>query len=446
MGEAGGSAERRAEELRARGLKSASAWAAGAEGERRVAEALAGLPPEWLVLHDRLLFPGRSETNLDHVLVGPAGVVLIDAKNWSGHLTEWEGGLFKHQFAPDGHRRHVPVHREVDKVLQMATEMARRLQVPVLVVVALAGTRADDFGDARLVRNVWVVPVKQLVNWLSTRRVIDADQAQRLSVLVRTEFPSTTTDWRLLAAMGHDLDRRGISRDAVRGGPAARRAPSRPVTVGPPPRPRPKQRNSRRRRRGWLRPLGFFAGAGALLWALQAGFVTDVAGAVSSALAGRISDVVATGEQGEPLDTSLSCAGFEPRALKQLRPFQLTPTEGSHACVYRAMVSERRTTMLSIKESHPAYPMTTQLAKSREEEEPIIASSDSLSGKATLLYVSKGVTLKYGKTTAPASRDLEVLLAHEALGLTAKQGKQLAIGVALGVQGPPQPPGPSTAD
>ena len=101
MGEAGGSAERRAEELRARGLKSAGAWAAGAVGERRVAEALADLPPEWLVLHDRLLFPGRSESNLDHVLVGPAGVVLIDAKNWSGNLSEWEGGLFKHQFASE---------------------------------------------------------------------------------------------------------------------------------------------------------------------------------------------------------------------------------------------------------------------------------------------------------------------------------------------------------
>ena len=170
MGEAGGSADRRAEELRARGLKSAGAWAAGAVGERRVAEALAELPPEWLVLHDRLLFPGRSETNLDHVLVGPAGVVLIDAKNWAGNLTEWEGGLFKHQFTPSGERRHVPVHREVDNVMRMGTEMARRIQVPVTVVVALAGAQADDFGEPRLVRNVWVVPVKQLFNWLSTRR------------------------------------------------------------------------------------------------------------------------------------------------------------------------------------------------------------------------------------------------------------------------------------
>ena len=64
LGESGWSADRRAKELRARGKSSAGAWEAGALGERRVAQALTALPPDWLVLHDRLLMPGRSETNL----------------------------------------------------------------------------------------------------------------------------------------------------------------------------------------------------------------------------------------------------------------------------------------------------------------------------------------------------------------------------------------------
>ena len=45
VGESGGSAERKAAELRARGKSSAGAWAVGAEGERRVGEALTQLPP-----------------------------------------------------------------------------------------------------------------------------------------------------------------------------------------------------------------------------------------------------------------------------------------------------------------------------------------------------------------------------------------------------------------
>src|SRR5689334_11023674 len=90
MGNEGGSAERRARELAAQGDVAAGAWAAGAEGERRVAEALASLGGAWTVLHDRLLRPGLSEANLDHLVAGPAGVLLIDAKNWSGHVRSEE--------------------------------------------------------------------------------------------------------------------------------------------------------------------------------------------------------------------------------------------------------------------------------------------------------------------------------------------------------------------
>ena len=63
-----------------------------------------------------------------------------------------------------------------------------------------------------------------------------------------------------------------------------------------------------------------------------------------------------------------------------------------------------------------------------------------MTGKAALPYVAKGVTLKQGKTAAPAGRDLEVYLAHEALGLTSKQGKQLAVRIATNVQPPPPAP------
>src|SRR5215207_10676757 len=112
VGESSGSAERRAAALRARGRRSAGAWAAGAEGERRVAEALTQLPAGWLVLHDRLLMPGLAESNLDHLLVGPAGVILIDAKNWAGQIGEWEGTVFQHKWRADGERVHRPVDRE----------------------------------------------------------------------------------------------------------------------------------------------------------------------------------------------------------------------------------------------------------------------------------------------------------------------------------------------
>lgn len=59
----------------------AGRWAAGAAGERATARALDGIERAgWTVLHDVRL-PGRR-WNLDHVLLGPAGVVVVETKQW----------------------------------------------------------------------------------------------------------------------------------------------------------------------------------------------------------------------------------------------------------------------------------------------------------------------------------------------------------------------------
>jgi hypothetical protein len=52
----------------------------GTAGEDTVARILANLPREFHVINDLTTPRG----NLDHVVVGPTGVFLIDAKNWRG--------------------------------------------------------------------------------------------------------------------------------------------------------------------------------------------------------------------------------------------------------------------------------------------------------------------------------------------------------------------------
>lgn len=69
------------------------AWSTGAEGERLVAGTLTELETHgWTVLHD-VHWPGRRFANLDHVAVGPGGVVVVDAKNWSGDVAVRDGVL-----------------------------------------------------------------------------------------------------------------------------------------------------------------------------------------------------------------------------------------------------------------------------------------------------------------------------------------------------------------
>src|SRR4030095_7544869 len=71
--------------LRFRPSRDAVAWRRGAVGERRPARLLAALERYgWAFLHD-LEVPG-SRANLDHLVIGPGGVFVIDSKQYRGRL------------------------------------------------------------------------------------------------------------------------------------------------------------------------------------------------------------------------------------------------------------------------------------------------------------------------------------------------------------------------
>jgi Nuclease-related domain len=82
--------------LRFRPSADTLAWRHGAEGERRTARLLAPLERHgYQVFHD-LAVP-RSPANVDHVVVGPTGVYVIDSKRYRGRLRYlgghlWHGG------------------------------------------------------------------------------------------------------------------------------------------------------------------------------------------------------------------------------------------------------------------------------------------------------------------------------------------------------------------
>lgn len=77
------------------------AWSVGAAGEAKVASTLDELAAAgWLALHD-VHWPGRPKANLDHILIGPGGVIVIDAKNWSGNVQAGGGRLRQNGYRRD---------------------------------------------------------------------------------------------------------------------------------------------------------------------------------------------------------------------------------------------------------------------------------------------------------------------------------------------------------
>lgn len=65
------------------------AWRIGADGEEAVAAQLAKLGPQWRVLH--AVPVGDRGSDIDHVVIGPAGVFTVNAKHHP-HTSVWVGG------------------------------------------------------------------------------------------------------------------------------------------------------------------------------------------------------------------------------------------------------------------------------------------------------------------------------------------------------------------
>ena len=65
-------------------FKQSGNWSRGKEGELAVSEALKDLPNDYVVLNDLMLPDGRG--NVDHLIMGPNGLFVIETKNYSGFV------------------------------------------------------------------------------------------------------------------------------------------------------------------------------------------------------------------------------------------------------------------------------------------------------------------------------------------------------------------------
>jgi hypothetical protein len=140
--------------LRFRPSAATRAWRRGAAGERRTARLLAPLERHgWALLHD-LAIPG-SHANLDHLVIGPGGVVVIDSKQYRGRLQLDQYGML-------WHGRHLLISplRKVRWKADQADEVLGIAHVQVAAIVAVHGAsvpwgRLDTDG-------VTVVPARRV--------------------------------------------------------------------------------------------------------------------------------------------------------------------------------------------------------------------------------------------------------------------------------------------
>ncbi len=159
-------------------LRDAEKYERGAAGEEVTAHALTELPEnEWQVFHD-VRWPGRQRANIDHVAVGPQGVVVIDTKAWSGEIDVTAGVLRQ-----DGRRRNKFVEASVnaaEAVGGLLPGLSPEAVLPVLCFV-----RPEPvFGWAG---EVMVCSTDNLVRMMAARpRLLDDRAVLRATEALRT--------------------------------------------------------------------------------------------------------------------------------------------------------------------------------------------------------------------------------------------------------------------
>jgi hypothetical protein len=159
----------------------AVAWRRGAEGERRTARLLGPLERHgWAVLHD-LAVP-RSQANIDHLVIGPGGVFVIDSKQYRGRL----------QLDPTGRLWHgrYPLAPALQAVTFEADQAALVLPDPDVVVVPILAIHGTQVPWGKVVADgVPVVAARRLPSMLrQLPAVLGPERITNLAAQARIRF------------------------------------------------------------------------------------------------------------------------------------------------------------------------------------------------------------------------------------------------------------------
>jgi hypothetical protein len=133
------------------------AWRRGAAGERTTAWWLGRLPDGWHLLND--IPVGERGTNIDHLIVGPAGVFTVSAKNLTGKV--WVApGEIRH----NGHRTDF-IRKAIAEATRATTLLTTALGSPVAARPVLA-ILADDWTIRGGPPDVFVGSPRGVKDWL----------------------------------------------------------------------------------------------------------------------------------------------------------------------------------------------------------------------------------------------------------------------------------------
>jgi nuclease-like protein len=157
-----------------------TAWQVGADGEVRTGRLLESLVAAgFRVLHDRKI-PGARSANIDHIVIGPPGIYVVETKSYKGSLQirgdeVFVAGRLKNGWIDE-------VNREAAAVRTVLADQVAANGWTVTPIICVH--RADLPWFRSEVQGVRIVSGKDLVKWLrKADPIISPTEVERLADL-----------------------------------------------------------------------------------------------------------------------------------------------------------------------------------------------------------------------------------------------------------------------
>lgn len=170
------------------------AWRQGSLGESKLARALGRIDrDDVLILNDRKV-PG-SRGNIDHIVVAPTGIYVVDAKSYTGGQIEVRD-VSRFFSAPDRRlfvgrrncsRRADDMTRQVDAV---RTALGERPDVAVIPVLCFVDARWPLFGGPKDFRGVRLDDQGSLRKAVCRAGSLGVDEVREIAVVLSHQLPS----------------------------------------------------------------------------------------------------------------------------------------------------------------------------------------------------------------------------------------------------------------
>lgn len=166
-------------------------WLRGATGEYRMDRLLHELLNDSVVVLTDRRVPG-TQANIDHIVIAPSGVWIIDSKNWSGTIRYKSASSMSANMRlfVDGEDRTSKVEAIYGLVIPIAQVIADK-SVTIHPAVAFIDGEWSLAAIPRLLRNrpyqhggVWITPPRMLIKKINQPGPLDAQTVIRISKML----------------------------------------------------------------------------------------------------------------------------------------------------------------------------------------------------------------------------------------------------------------------